>query len=69
MFFLHMHLFSNKLSSMITSWLIMSELLPACLSCSNNLNLSQKSLGSDDKKLLLKDQKQKSLNLVFQVIL
>ena len=36
---------------MISS-LIMSELFPACFSCNNNFNLSQSSLGSDDKNIV-----------------
>ena len=28
------------------------ELLPPCFSCNNNLNLSQSSFGSDDKKIV-----------------
>ena len=45
-----MHLYSNNLSTIQTiSSLIMSELLPACFSCNNYLNLSQSSLGSEDR--------------------
>ena len=46
-----MHLYSNNLSTIaMISSLIMSELFPACFSCSNNFNLSQSSSGLDDKK-------------------
>ena len=49
--FLDIHLNSNKLSSISTiSSFTISELFPACLSCSNNFNLLQSSLGSDGKK-------------------
>ena len=48
-----MHLYSNNLSTIATiSSLIKSELFPACFSCSNNFNLSQSSLGSDDKNIV-----------------
>ena len=48
--FLDMHLYSNNLSTIATiSSLFISELLPACFSCNNNLNLSQSSLGSEDR--------------------
>ena len=48
-----MHLNSNHLSAIATiSSLIKSELFPACFCCSNNLNLSQSSLGSDDKTIV-----------------
>ena len=48
--FLDMHLYSNNLSIIATiSSLIILELLPACFSCNNYFNLSQSSLGSDDK--------------------
>ena len=48
--FLDMHLNSNNLSTIATiSSLIISELLPACFSCNNNLDLSQSSLGSEDR--------------------
>ena len=30
----------------------MSELFPACFYCNNNFNLSQSSLGSDDKNFV-----------------
>ena len=47
--FLDIHLYSNNLSTIATiSSLIISELFPACLSCNNNFNLSQSSLGSED---------------------
>ena len=46
-----MHLYSNNLSAQATnSSLKKSEIYPACISCSNNLNLSQSSFGSDDKR-------------------
>ena len=52
-----MHLYSNKLSTLATiSSSNMSESFPACISCSNNFNLSQSSSNSDDK------------NIVFQVL-
>ena len=47
--FLDIHLYSINLSTIATiSLLIMSQLIPACFSCSNNFNLSQSSSGSDD---------------------
>ena len=57
--FLDMHLYSNNLSTIaISSSLIILELLPACFSCNNNFNLSQNSLGLDDKIIVfLKHQK------------
>ena len=33
--------------------LIKSELFPACVSCSNNINRLHNSLGSDDKNIVL----------------
>ena len=51
--FLDMHLYSNNLSTIaMISSLFMSELFPACFSCNNNFNLSQSSLGSDDKNIV-----------------
>ena len=48
-----MHLFSNNLSARaIISSLFMSEVYPACFSCSNNFNLSHSSLGSDGKNII-----------------
>ena len=48
-----MHLYSNNLSTIATtSLLIISELLPACFSCNNNFNLLQSSSGSDDKNIV-----------------
>ena len=48
--FLDIHLYSNNLSTIATiSSSIISELLPACFSCNNNFNLSQSSLGSEDR--------------------
>ena len=48
--FLNIHLYSNNLSTIATiSSLIISKLLPACFSCNNNFNLSQSSLGSEDR--------------------
>ena len=48
--FLDIHLSSNNLSTIATiSSLIMIELLQACFSCSNKFNLTQSSLGLDDK--------------------
>ena len=47
------HLYSNNLSTIATiSSLIMSELFPACFSCSNNFNLLHSSSGSDDKNIV-----------------
>ena len=52
--FLDMHLYSNNLSTIATiSSLFISELLPACFSCNNNFNLSQSSLGSEDRFIVL----------------
>ena len=52
--FLDMHLYSNNLSTIATiSSLIKSELFPPCFSCNNNLNLSQSSLGSEDRIIVL----------------
>ena len=68
--FLDMHLFSNNLSTIaIISSLIMSELFPACFSCSNNFNLSDNSSGFFGRnnflrKISLKQLKQKPFNLV-----
>ena len=51
--FLLMHLYSNNLSTITTiSSSIISELFPAFFSCSNNLNLSQSSSGSEDKNIV-----------------
>ena len=48
--FLDKHLYFNNLSIIAKiSTLIITELLPACFYCNNNFNLSQSSLGSDDK--------------------
>ena len=48
-----MHLYSNNLSTITTiSSSIISELFPAFFSCSNNLNLSQSSSGSEDKNIV-----------------
>ena len=48
-----MHLYSSNLSIIATiSSLIILELLPACFSCNNNFNLSQSSLGSDDRNIV-----------------
>ena len=48
--FLLINLYSNNLSTIATiSLLIMSELFPACFSCSGNFNLSQSSLESENK--------------------
>ena len=45
-----MHSYSNSLSTIATiSSLIMSELFPACFSCSNKFNLLHSSSGSDHK--------------------
>ena len=50
--FLDIHLCSKKLSTIATNFsLIMSELFPACFSCSNKFHLSQISSGSVDKKI------------------
>ena len=52
--FLDIHLYSNSLSRITTiSSFIISELFPACLSCSNNFNRSQSSLESDCKTILI----------------
>ena len=48
-----MHLYSNNLSIIATiSSLIISELFPACFSCSNNFNLSHNSLALDDRNIV-----------------
>ena len=48
-----MHLYSKNLSTLATiSSLIISELFPSSFSCSNNLNVSHNSLGSDDKNIV-----------------
>ena len=48
-----MHLCSNNLTAIATiSSSIILELFPARLPCSNHFNLSQSSLGSDDKNLV-----------------
>ena len=53
-----MHLYSNHLSTIaMISSLIMSELFPACFSCNNNFNLSQRSLGSDDRNIVFETHK------------
>ena len=53
LFFLDMHLYSNNLATKTTiSSLIVSELSPACFSCNNYFNLSQSSLGSDDRNIV-----------------
>ena len=45
-----MHLYSNNISIIATiSSSIKLELLPACFSCNNIFNLSQSSLGSEDR--------------------
>ena len=52
--FLDMHLYSNNLLNIATnSSLIISELLPACFSCNNYFNLSQSSLGLEDRIIVL----------------
>ena len=46
-------MYSNNLSFIATiSSLIISELFPACFSCSNSFNLLQSSSGSDDKNIV-----------------
>ena len=56
--FLEMHLYSNNLSTIATiSSSIKLELLPPCFSCNNNFNLSQSSLGSEDRIIALKIRK------------
>ena len=51
---LDIHLYSNNLSTIATiSSSIKLELVPACFSCNNNLNLSQSSLGSENRIILL----------------
>ena len=53
--FLDIPLYSNILSTIAKiSYLIISELLPACFSGSNNFILSQSSLGMDDRFLVFK---------------
>ena len=39
----------------------MSELFPACFSCSNNFILSQSSSGSDDKKVVYETPEAKTI--------
>ena len=52
-----MHLYSNNLSTIaLSSWLIKSELLPACFSCNNHLNLLQNSSGFSDKNFVVTTQ-------------
>ena len=51
--FLDIHLYANNLSIIATiSSLKMLEFFPACFSRNNNLNLSHKSLGSDDRNIV-----------------
>ena len=48
-----MHLYSNNLSTIaIVSSLITLELIPACFACSNNVNLSSNSAGSDGETIV-----------------
>ena len=48
-----MHLYSNKLSTVVwISSLIMSELFPACFHCNNNFNLLHNSSRSDDRIII-----------------
>ena len=48
-----MHLYSNNLSTIaMISSLILPKLFPACFSCKDNFNLSQSSIGSDDKNIV-----------------
>ena len=52
--FLDIHLYCNNLSTIeMISSLILSELIPACFSCNNKLNLSQSSLRSEDRIIVL----------------
>ena len=52
--FLDKHLYSNNLSIIATiSSSIKLELLPPCFSCNSNFNLSQSSLGSGDRIIVL----------------
>ena len=61
--FLDMYLYSNNLSTIATiSSLIISELLPACLSCNNYFNLLQSSSGSDDKIIVLETPEAETIN-------
>ena len=54
--FLDMHLYSNNLSTIATiSSSIKLELLPPCFSCNNNFNLSQSSLGSEDRIIVFEN--------------
>ena len=54
--FLDIHLYSNNSSTIATiSSLIISELLPACFSCNNNLSLSQSSIGSEDRIIVFEN--------------
>ena len=51
--FSDIHLYSNNLSTIaMISSLIILELFPACFSCNNNFNLSQSSLGSEDRNIV-----------------
>ena len=51
--FLDIHLYSNNLSIIATiSSSIKLELIPPCFVCNNNFNLSQSSLGLDDKNIV-----------------
>ena len=46
-------MYSNNLSTIaIISSSIILELFPPCFSCNNNFNLSQSSLGPDDKNIV-----------------
>ena len=51
--FLDMHFYSNNLSTITTiSSLFISELLPPCFSCNNNLSLLHSSSRSEDKNIV-----------------
>ena len=51
--FLHMNLYSKSSSTIVTiSTLIISELFPACFSCSCNFNLLHNSSGSGNKNIV-----------------
>ena len=54
--FSDIHLYSNNLSIIATiSSSIKLELLPPCFSCNHNFNLSQSSLGSEDRIIVFEN--------------
>ena len=62
--FLDKHLYSNDLTTIATiSFLIKSDLFPACFSCSNNFNLSQSSSEVDHKRIVEKPEAMNAGNL------